>query len=33
VAMDTVREFGSDLHTVLLAAVVRRDAQSAAAAT
>ena len=27
VAMDTVREFGSDLHTVLLAAVARREAQ------
>ena len=25
VAMDTVRDFGSDLHTVLLAAVARRD--------
>jgi biopolymer transport protein ExbB len=31
VAMDSVREFGSDLHTVLLAAVVRRDAQPAPA--
>ncbi len=32
VAMDTVREFGSDLHTVLLAAGARREAQAVAAA-
>jgi biopolymer transport protein ExbB len=32
VAMDTVRAFGSDLHTVLLAAVARRDATPVAAA-
>ena len=30
VAMDTVRNFGSDLHTVLLAAGARRDAETAA---
>ena len=32
VAMDTVREFGSDLHTVLLAAGARRGAQAVTAA-
>jgi biopolymer transport protein ExbB len=31
VAMDTVRNFGSDLHTVLLAASARRDAAQVAA--